>query len=286
MIPCLTTVSEMQVMLDEARTRGASIGLVPTMGGLHEGHLSLIRRARSENELVVVSIFVNPTQFGPNEDLQRYPRDPARDQVLARAAGGDLVFSPTAEEMYPEPYSTWVEVVGLTAGLCGASRPGHFRGVCTVVTKLLNICRPERAYFGQKDAQQLAVVKRMVRDLNLGVDIVPCPTVREADGLAMSSRNTGLTAPERAQAPALYRALRAADELVRGGERDATVLEEAMRGMLAEADLGRIDYVSIVQANDLSPVTTVSGECLIAVAVWFGGTRLIDNIVVTGCASG
>ncbi|MFH0914945.1 MAG: pantoate--beta-alanine ligase [bacterium] len=279
---CVTTVSEMQVTLDEARTRGASIGLVPTMGGLHEGHLSLVRRARSENGLVVVSIFVNPTQFGPHEDLQRYPRDLAGDLVLAREAGGDLVFSPTVEEMYPEAYSTWVEVDGLTAGLCGASRPGHFRGVCTVVTKLLNICRPERAYFGQKDAQQLAVVKRMVRDLNLGVDIVSCPTVREADGLAVSSRNTGLTAQERVQAPVLYRALRAAAELVQRGERDASALEEAIRGMLAEADLGRIDYVDVVRANDLSPMTTVSGECLIAVALWFGGTRLIDNIVVTG----
>jgi len=269
-------------MLNGARARGASVGLVPTMGALHDGHLSLIRRARPENGLVVVSIFVNPTQFGPSEDLQLYPRDLERDRALAEAAGADVVFSPSVEEIYPEAYSTWVEVYDLATGLCGASRPGHFRGVCTVVAKLINICRPERAYFGQKDAQQLAVVKRMVRDLNLGVDIVSCPTVREPDGLAMSSRNARLSAQERAQSTALYRALRAAEESVRRGERDAAALKDAARSVLAGAGLGKIDYVEIVRADDLSAVTTVMGECLIAVAVWFDSTRLIDNIVVLG----
>jgi pantoate--beta-alanine ligase len=252
------------------------------MGALHEGHLSLIRRARSENGLVVVSVFVNPTQFGEHEDLRLYPRDLEGDRVLAGAAGADLVFSPTVAEMYPEGFCTWVVVEGLTAGLCGMSRPGHFRGVCTVVTKLLNICRPQRAYFGQKDAQQLAVVKRMARDLDLGVDIVACPTVREPDGLAMSSRNARLTTTERAQSTVLYRALQAADNLVRGGEREAAVVKGAMLHVLAEAGSARIDYAEVVRTDDLSPVATVSGECLAAVAVWFGCTRLIDNTVVMG----
>ncbi len=281
MIPCLGTISEVRATLDEARARGNSVGMVPTMGALHEGHLSLIRAARAENDLVVVSIFVNPTQFGPNEDLDRYPRDLERDRALCAEAGADLVFSPTAGEMYPEAFSTWVDVEGLTTGLCGRSRPGHFRGVCTVVTKLLNICQPDRAYFGEKDAQQLAVITRMVRDLNMRVRVVPCPTVREADGLAMSSRNARLTAEARAQAPALYRALSAARDLVRGGERDAAVLERAIRAIVAGAPLGEIDYIEIVDADDLTPVSTVAGTCLIALAVRFGDVRLIDNTRVT-----
>ncbi len=283
----LTTTSEIRAVLDQARARGASVGLVPTMGALHEGHLSLIRAARAENDVVVVSIFVNPTQFGPNEDLQQYPRSLERDRELSAAAGADLVFSPSGEEMYPDGYATWVDVERLTEGLCGRSRPGHFRGVCTVVTKLLNICRPDRAYFGEKDAQQLAVVKRMVRDLNLRVEIVACPIVREADGLAMSSRNVRLSGEARAQAPALYRALSVARDLVREGKRDGAVLDaaalnQAIRAMLAEAPLGDVDYVEIVRADDLTPVATIAGECLIALAVRFGDVRLIDNIRVTG----
>jgi pantoate--beta-alanine ligase len=278
----LGTISEIRVALDQARGHGATVGLVPTMGALHEGHLSLIRVARAQNDVVVVSIFLNPTQFGSGEDFNRYPQDLERDRVLAAAAGADLVFNPTVDEMYPEAFSTWVEVEGLTAGLCGMSRPGHFRGVCTVVTKLLNICAPHRAYFGEKDAQQLAVVKRMVRDLDVRVDIVSCPTVREPDGLALSSRNTRLTAQERAEAPVLYRALATASELVRSGERDAGALKGSIRSVLAEAHLGRVDYVDIVRADDLTPVAAVSGECLIALALWFGGTRLIDNITVRG----
>jgi pantoate--beta-alanine ligase len=281
-IPCLGAISDVRAVLDEARVRGASVGMVPTMGALHEGHLSLIRAARAENDLVVVSIFVNPTQFGPSEDLDRYPRDIERDRALCADAGADLIFSPAAGEMYPEAFSTWVDVEGLTAGLCGRARPGHFRGVCTVVTKLLNICQPDRAYFGEKDVQQLAVVARMVRDLNMRVQVVPCPTVREADSLALSSRNERLTTEARAQAPALYRALTAARDLVSDGERDAAALDRAIRTVLAEAPLGEIDYIEIVRADDLTSVSTIAGTCLIALAVRFGDVRLIDNIRVTG----
>ena len=281
-LPCLTTVFEVRAVLDEARRESHTVGLVPTMGALHEGHLSLIRAARAANDVVVVSIFVNPTQFGPREDFARYPRDLERDRRLCEEAGADLIFSPSGDEMYPEGFSTWVDVEGLTVGLCGRSRPGHFRGVCTVVGKLLNICGPDRAYFGEKDAQQLAVIRRMVHDLDMRVEIVPCPTVREADGLAMSSRNVRLAPEERAQAPALYRALTAAKNLVAEGERDVATVEGTIRGMLAfEAPLGRVDYIEIVRADDLSPVTTASGQCLMALAVFFGGTRLIDNVPVT-----
>jgi len=281
MIPCVASIAETRAALDLARADGATIGFVPTMGALHEGHLSLIRKARSETGFVVVSVFVNPIQFGPREDLDRYPRDLDRDRVLAAAAGADLVFAPTVGEMYPDGYCTWVEVEGLTAGLCGASRPGHFRGVCTVVTKLLSICRPERAYFGQKDAQQLAVITRMARDLDLPVQIVPCPIVREADGLAMSSRNVRLSSRERGEAAALFRALSKARDLVLNGERDAALLDGAIREVLAEASLARVDYVEIVRADNLQPVSVVSGECLIALAVWFGDTRLIDNTLLS-----
>jgi len=278
----LTTTAATRAALEQARARGLTVGLVPTMGALHEGHLSLIRKARADGGVVIMSIFVNPTQFGQGEDLRHYPRPLEHDRDLAAAAGADLIFAPSVLEMYPEGYSTWVDLEGLTAGLCGRSRPGHFRGVCTVVTKLLNICRPDRAYFGEKDAQQLVVVTRMARDLNLAVEIVPCPTVREADGLALSSRNARLTAEQRQEAPVLYRALLAARELLHGGERDAAVLDGTVRSVLAEATLGRIDYVEIVNKADLSPVVTVRGECLIAVAVWFGDTRLIDNITLAG----
>jgi pantoate--beta-alanine ligase len=280
-IPCLDTVRDIRAVLDEARARGASVGMVPTMGALHEGHLSLIRAARAENDVVLVSIFVNPTQFGPAEDLERYPRDLEGDRAMSGVAGADLVFGPAVREMYAEDFSTWVDVEGLTEGLCGRSRPGHFRGVCTVVSKLLNICQPDRAYFGEKDAQQLAVITRMARDLDLRTQIVPCPTVREADGLAMSSRNTRLSAAQRAQAPVLYKALRAARDLVGEGERDTARLEAAVRGILAEAPLGNVDYTEIVGADDLAPVATLAGRVLIALAVRFGDVRLIDNVRMT-----
>ncbi len=211
----LGTISEIRAALTTARAGGASVGLVPTMGALHEGHLHSVRAARAQNDVVVVSIFVNPTQFGPEEDFERYPRDLDGDGALCAAAGADLIFCPPAEEMYPEPFSTWVDVEDLTDGLCGRSRPGHFRGVCTVVSKLFNICGPDRAYFGEKDVQQLAVVTRMARNLDFPVEIIACPTVREADGLALSSRNARLSPDERAQAPVLYRALTAAGERVR-----------------------------------------------------------------------
>jgi pantoate--beta-alanine ligase len=280
-VVCLQTIAEIRAALDGRRAKGASVGLVPTMGALHEGHLALIRAARAQNDVVVVSIFVNPTQFGPHEDLAKYPRDLEQDLLLVRQAGGDLVFNPSPEEMYAPDRSTWVDVEGLTEGLCGRSRPGHFRGVCTVVAKLFAICQPDRAYFGDKDAQQLAVIQRMVRDLNTRVEIVPCLTVREADGLAMSSRNVRLTPEARAQAPALYQALLAARALVDAGERTAAALDKAIRGTLAESPLGEIDYVEIVRADDLEPVTTVTGTCLIALAVRFGDVRLIDNLRVT-----
>jgi pantoate--beta-alanine ligase len=280
-VVCLSTIGEIRAALDAARAGGARVGMVPTMGALHEGHLSLIRAARAENDVVVVSIFVNPTQFGPYEDYAKYPRNPERDLGLVEQAGGELVFKPSAEEMYAPDRSTWVEVGGLTEGLCGRSRPGHFRGVCTVVTKLFAICEPDRAYFGEKDAQQLAVIQRMVRDLNIPVEIVPCPIVREDDGLAMSSRNARLTPAARAQAPALNRALQAARAAVEGGERSATALDSIIRTVLAEAPMGEIDYVEIVRAGDLAPVTTIAGTCLVALAVRFGDVRLIDNVRVT-----
>jgi len=280
-ISSFDTVAGVRKALKKARAGGASVGLVPTMGALHEGHLSLIRAARVDNEVVVVSIYVNPTQFGPGEDFAEYPRDLPGDRALASQAGADLIFSPSTKEMYADDHSTWVEVEGLTSGLCGRSRPGHFRGVCTVVAKLLGICGPERAYFGEKDAQQLAVIKRMARDLDYDVKIVSCPTVREEDGLAISSRNVRLTQEERTQAPTLYRALGAARAAVDDGERDAAVLSDLVRTVLAEAPLGDIDYVEIVGAEDLAPQTTVAGQCLIAVSVRFGEVRLIDNISVS-----
>jgi pantoate--beta-alanine ligase len=277
---CLRSISEITAVLDDARGRGGRVGMVPTMGALHEGHLSLIRAARAENEVVVVSVFVNPTQFGPSEDLARYPRDLDRDSLLAGEAGADLIFNPSVAEMYLDDHTTWVEVEGLTAGLCGRTRPGHFRGVCTVVAKLFAICQPDRAYFGEKDAQQLAVIQRMVRDLNMRVEIVPCPTVREPDGLAMSSRNARLKPEHRAQAPALYRALTAAQAAVAAGETDVAAIDGLIRTVLAQAPPGEVEYVELVRAVDLKPVTRVAGECLIALAVRFGDVRLIDNMRV------
>ncbi len=277
-VACLQTVAETRAALDARRASGARVGLVPTMGALHEGHLSLIRAARAANDIVVVSIFVNPTQFGPNEDYAKYPRDLDRDLLLIEKAGGDLVFCPSADEMYHGDHSTWVEVEGLTSGLCGRSRPGHFRGVCTVVCKLFCICGPDRAYFGEKDAQQLAVIQHMVLDLNMRTEIVPCPIVREPDGLAMSSRNVRLSPEARRQAPTLYRALKAAEAAVAAGERDAGVLGGTIEATLAQAPLGEIDYIEIVRADDLTPVSTLAGTCIAALAMRFGDVRLIDNL--------
>lgn len=274
----LKTKEEVRQALAPLHRGGCSVGLVPTMGYLHEGHLSLVRRARAENSVVVVSIYVNPTQFGPGEDLDRYPRDLARDLALCHEVGADIVWNP--DDMYDAGHCTWVAVEGLTEHLCGSSRPTHFRGVTTVVTKLFNVVRPDRAYFGQKDAQQAFVIRRMTRDLDLGPEIVVCPTVREPDGLALSSRNTYLTPAERAQAPLLHRALTAGEVLAASGERRTAVIKARVQELLAEADLGRIDYVEIVDTDRLQPVEVIAGEALLAVAVFFGKTRLIDNAIL------
>jgi pantoate--beta-alanine ligase len=256
------------------------LGLVPTMGFLHDGHLSLVARARAECRSVVVSIFVNPTQFGPSEDLAKYPRDLERDLRLLEAAGADLVWTPTAEVMYPPGYQTWVEVQGISQGLEGAQRPGHFRGVATVVSKLFNAVRPSRAYFGQKDAQQAAVIRQMTRDLNFPLEIVVCPIVREADGLAMSSRNVYLSPEQRRAATVLHRALREAEAAYKGGERHADTLRGVMETTLATEPLAKVQYVSCADYDTLQELTQVTGKSLLSMAVYFGKTRLIDNLVL------
>lgn len=259
------------------------VGFVPTMGYLHEGHLVLVRRARAENEHVVASIFVNPTQFGPGEDYERYPRDEARDLAMLEAEGVDVVFMPTPQEMYPEGYSTWVEVYGpLTERLEGASRPGHFRGVATVVAKLFNIVQPQRAYFGEKDAQQLRVIRKMVADLDMPIEIVPVATVREADGLAMSSRNSYLSAEERRQALALSRALELARRLVRDeGMRDASLLRCCLEEFLRSSPGVSLDYVSVSHPDTLQELERIEGPALVLLAARVGPARLIDNALVT-----
>ncbi|MBO8160201.1 MAG: pantoate--beta-alanine ligase [Thermosipho sp. (in: Bacteria)] len=256
-----------------------SVGFVPTMGYLHEGHLSLVKKARSENDVVVVSIFVNPVQFGPNEDYNSYPRDLNRDINLLKDLDVDYVFIPEVEEMYPEDYSTYVEEIELSKFLCGKSRPGHFKGVCTVVTKLFNIVKPTRAYFGQKDAQQFRVLKRMVRDLNMDVEMVELPIVREKDGLAMSSRNTYLTPEERKEATRLYKALQEVKKLIENGEKDVSVIKKKMKEILTHPLL-KIDYIEFVDEENLKPVEKIERKVIIALAVFVGKARLIDNIIV------
>jgi len=270
--------------LDELRAArlllDGTVGFVPTMGYLHEGHISLARRARQECGRVAASIFVNPTQFGPNEDLSNYPRNLERDLRLLEAAGVDLVWTPTPEVMYPPGFATWVEVEGLTRPLEGAARPGHFRGVTTVVAKLLNAVQPTKAYFGQKDAQQAAVIRRMARDLNFPVEIVVCPIVREADGLAMSSRNSYLSAEERQAATILFRALTAAKSAYARGERNAESLRKIMAETLASEPLAKMQYVSCADYDTLEELETVTGKTLLSMAVFMGKTRLIDNFVL------
>ena len=259
------------------------LGLVPTMGALHEGHLSLVRQARADSETMAASIFVNPTQFGPNEDFARYPRSLERDLELLEAEGADLVFVPPPHEVYPDNFDTWIEPGAVAEGMEGAARPGHFRGVATVVAKLFTITRPDRAYFGQKDGQQVAVIRKMNADLNLGVDVVTMPTVREPDGLALSSRNAYLTPEEREAAPAVYRALCAADDVWRRGERDAGRIRRAAHNILGrETRIDAVDYVSIVDADTMRPFETVPDgrPMMIAVAVRVGAVRLIDNVVL------
>lgn len=272
----LKTVSQVR----EAISPTAKVGLVPTMGYLHEGHLSLIRRARQENEIVVVSIFVNPTQFGPNEDYAVYPRDLERDTELAQGAGADFIFAPTPQEMYSEGYSTYVNVEGLTQHLCGASRPTHFRGVTTVVSKLFNIIRPKNAYFGQKDAQQALVIKRMVADLNFPLEIKTVPISREEDGLARSSRNTYLSPQERQAATVLYRSLLAARAAFASGERQGDKIRSAAREVLASEPLAQVDYLSLAHPLNLEEVELVEKQALLALAVKIGKVRLIDNMML------
>jgi pantoate--beta-alanine ligase len=256
------------------------VGFVPTMGYLHEGHLALVRRAREENPRVVVSIFVNPTQFGPGEDLNRYPRDPQRDIALLDRERTDIVFMPPAAEMYPERFNSWVEVSKVTERLEGASRPGHFRGVATVCAKLFNIVQPTRAYFGQKDAQQLVVIKKMVADLDMNLEIVTVPTVREPDGLAMSSRNTYLNPEQRRAAVVLYQSLSLAQRLWAQGETDAENTRRQMIDLIQKQPLAQIDYVSVADAGTLDESDTIKPPTLVSLAVKIGTTRLIDNIVL------
>ena len=259
-----------------------SVGFVPTMGYLHEGHIALVQQARADCRHVVVSIFVNPTQFGPNEDFSRYPRDTQRDLAMLRKAETDVVFLPGVAEMYPPSAETYVDAGSITERLEGASRPGHFRGVTTIVTKLFNIAQPHRAYFGQKDAQQLAVIRKMVRDLDMPVEIVPVPTVREADGLAMSSRNVYLSVSERQAALVLYRSLCLARDLfASGGITDADIVRGRMRALIDAEPLARIDYVSIADAETLHELERIEGPALVSLAVYIGATRLIDNITLT-----
>ena len=256
------------------------VGLVPTMGYLHEGHLSLVRRAREESDHVIVSIFVNPTQFGPREDLSKYPRDLERDLSLLEPLGVDLVWIPTAEIMYPPAFQTWVEVEGITQPLEGSMRPGHFRGVTTIVAKLFNAVQPHSAYFGQKDAQQAAVIRQMTRDLNFPLEIVVCPIVREPDGLAMSSRNVYLDPEQRKAATVLSRSLRAAKEAYDNGERHAEKLRQTMKDVIASEPLAQMQYVSCADYDTLEELDTVTGKTLLSMAVFMGKTRLIDNIVL------
>ena len=273
------TVKEVREQVKEWKKQGLSVGFVPTMGYLHEGHKSLMDAARKGNDKVVVSIFVNPMQFGPTEDLATYPRDLDHDAALCESAGVDLIFHPEAEEMYEKDFCSFVDMTGLTEGLCGKTRPIHFRGVCTVVNKLFNIVTPDHAYFGQKDGQQLAVIKRMVRDLNMDIEIVGCPIVREEDGLAKSSRNTYLSPEERKAALILSKTVALGKELAKT-EKDANKVVEAMKKNIETEPLAKIDYVEAVDALSMAPVEKLEGTCMLAMAVYIGKTRLIDNTLI------
>ncbi len=273
------TVKEVREQVKEWKKQGLSVGFVPTMGYLHEGHKSLMDAARKGNDKVVVSIFVNPMQFGPTEDLATYPRDLDHDTALCESAGVDLIFHPEAEEMYEKDFCSFVDMTGLTEGLCGKTRPIHFRGVCTVVNKLFNIVTPDHAYFGQKDGQQLAVIKRMVRDLNMDIEIVGCPIVREEDGLAKSSRNTYLSPEERKAALILSKTVALGKELAKT-EKDANKVVEAMKKNIETEPLAKIDYVEAVDALSMAPVEKLEGTCMLAMAVYIGKTRLIDNTLI------
>ena len=276
------TVEDVKSQVRQWKKEGLTVGLVPTMGYLHEGHESLIKRAVAENDRVVVSVFLNPTQFAPNEDLASYPRDFEADTKLCEGAGAALVFHPEPSEMYAEDACTFVDMTAVTKELCGKSRPIHFRGVCTVVNKLMNISMADRAYFGQKDAQQLAVIRRMVRDLNMNVEVVGCPIIREADGLAKSSRNTYLSEEERKAGLVLSQAVKLGQKLVAEGERSAAAVTGAMSELISAEPLAKIDYVSMVSWDSIEPVETIEGPVLVAMAVYIGKTRLIDNFIYEG----
>ena len=276
----IKSIEELRNIIKDWKKEGFTIGLVPTMGYLHDGHKSLIDRAVAENDKVVVSDFVNPTQFGENEDLSSYPRDIQRDAALCENAGVDVIFHPEPEEMYFPDKCTFVDMDRLTKGLCGKTRPIHFSGVCTVVSKLFNIVTPDRAYFGQKDAQQLAVIRRMVRDLNFDITIVGCPIVREADGLALSSRNTYLAKDERQAALILSKSLKLGKEMIEKGEKNADRIKEAIIQNINTEPLAKIDYVEIVDGENLESVEEITDGCLVAMAVYIGKTRLIDNFIV------
>ena len=275
----VTTIKEVRENVKQWKKEGQTVGFVPTMGYLHEGHGSLITKARENNDKVVVSIFVNPMQFGPTEDLATYQRNLDHDAALCESAGVDLIFHPEAEEMYEKDFCSFVDMTGLTEGLCGKTRPIHFRGVCTVVNKLFNIVTPDHAYFGQKDGQQLAVIKRMVRDLNMDIEIVGCPIVREEDGLAKSSRNTYLSSEERKAALILSKTVALGKELAKT-EKDANKVVEAMKKNIETEPLAKIDYVEAVDALSMAPVEKLEGTCMLAMAVYIGKTRLIDNTLI------
>lgn len=276
----LGTVKETRDKIKEWKAQGLSVGLVPTMGYLHEGHISLMERARKENDKVAVSIFVNPMQFGPNEDYEAYPRDLDRDAGICEAAGVDLIFHPEVSEMYGENFHGFVDMTVLPEQLCGASRPVHFKGVQTVVSKLFHIIPADRAYFGQKDAQQLAIIRRMVMDLNFDIEIIGCPIIREEDGLAKSSRNTYLSSEERKQAVILNQSLEAAMKEIEAGETDAGRVKAVITDQLNTCPLAKIDYVEIVSFDNIQPIETIEGSVLIAIAVYIGTTRLIDNRII------
>lgn len=279
MIPVVKTVKEVREFVKDARRNGKTIGFVPTMGFLHEGHKSLIVRAAKENDVVVVSDFVNPTQFGPNEDFEAYPRDIDKDARLCEEAGADVIFNPEPDEMYSSPLTT-ISVDKITKGLCGKTRPIHFNGVCTVVSKLFNIVTPDRAYFGEKDAQQLIVVKKMVKDLNFDIEIIGCPIIRESDGLAKSSRNTYLNTEERSAALCLSRSLKIGKEMIENGEKEAQAVKNAIISEIEKEPLAKIDYVEIVDLDNLESTNRTDVGILCAIAVYIGKTRLIDNFII------
>lgn len=275
----INSIKEIRDQVEDWKKDGLSVAIVPTMGYLHEGHESLIKKASKENDKVVVSIFVNPMQFGINEDLSTYPRDINRDSHVCENNGASVIFNPSVEDMYEGGFSTFVDMKNLTVSLCGQSRPTHFRGVCTVVNKLFNIVNPDKAYFGQKDAQQLAIIKQMVRDLNIAVEIIGCPIVRESDGLAKSSRNTYLSSEERKAATIINKSLKKAERLIEDGERDCKNIIEFIKSEISKESLAKIDYISIVDNKTIKDVSVILENSLIAVAVFIGDTRLIDNFV-------